>query len=68
MLQNKMWAKEVEESSMVTLTLMKEIATHVTLDNNDENQETANGKGTTHYTNMTVFQQILKGKYKMLHI
>ena len=38
MLQNKMWAKEVEESSMVTLTLMKEIATHVTLDNNVENQ------------------------------
>ena len=44
-------------------SLMKRIATHVTLDNNDGREETSTGRGTTHDTNFTIFQPILHGKY-----
>ena len=43
-------------------SLIKGIPTHVTLDNNDGSQETLTGKGTTHDTNFTVFQPVLKNE------
>jgi len=40
--------------------LVKGIPTHFTLDNNYGTEETATGHGTTHDTNMVLFQPILK--------
>ena len=42
--------------------MVKGIATHVTLDNNDGCQETTTGAGTTHDTNFTIFLPVLKGE------
>ena len=44
-------------------SLMKRIATYVTLDNNDDREETSTGQGTTHDPNFTIFQPIFHGKY-----
>ena len=36
-------------------SLIKRIATRVTLDNNDGREETSTGRGTTHDANFTIF-------------
>ena len=41
--------------------------THVTLDNNDGRQETTTESGTTHDTNFTIFQPMLKGETVQKH-
>ena len=43
-------------SRIVSSKLRKGICTHSTVDNNDGNQETLTGAGTTHDTNKTLFQ------------
>ena len=59
--QTKRWASTASESGFVA-PMVTGIPTHVTLDNNDGSQETVTGKGTTHDTNFTIFQPILKGE------
>eukprot|EP00794_Sanderia_malayensis_P019617 gene19617-21553_t len=61
-LNHKFWANEVKQNSQVPINLKIESATHVTLDNNDGNQETATGRGTSRNTIMTVSQPVLKGE------
>ena len=62
-MQNKKLAQNVSSQMKVPKSLMKRIATHVTLDNNDGREETSTGRGTMHDTNFTTFQPILHGKY-----
>ena len=62
-MQNKKLAQNVSSKMKAPKLLMKRIATHVTLDNNDVRKETSTGRGTTHDTNFTIFQPILHGKY-----
>ena len=52
----------VQQSDCWANSMVKGIATHVTLDNNDGRQETTTGAGTTHDTNFTIFQPVLKGE------
>ena len=60
--QNKALAKKVQlNQELVPLSLVRNLPTHVTIDNNDGSQETVTGKGTTHDTNRTIFQPVLKG-------
>ena len=62
-MQNKKLAQNVSSKMKAPKLLMKRIATHVTLDNNDVRKETSTGRETTHDTNFTIFQPILHGKY-----
>ena len=62
-MQNKKLAQNVSSKMKAPKLLMKRIATHVTLDNNDGREETSTGRGTMHDTNFTIFQSILHGKY-----
>ena len=62
-MQNKELAQNVSSKMKAPKLLMKRIATHVTLDNNDVRKETSTGRETTHDTNFTIFQPILHGKY-----
>ena len=59
--QNMFWFQMVTQQG-VCPSLATGISTHVTLDNNDGCQDTTTGKGTTHDTNFTVFQPVLKGE------
>ena len=43
------------ESSFIP-SFRKGVTTHCTIDNNDGRQETMTGSGTTHDTNITIFQ------------
>ena len=60
--QNEAWSQMVQQSECWANSMAKGIATHVTLDNNDGRQETTTGAGTTHGTNFTIFQPILKAE------
>ena len=62
-MQNKKLAQNVSSQMKPPKSLIKRIATHVTLDNNDGREETSTGQGTTHDTNFTIFLPILHGKY-----
>ena len=62
-MQNKKLAQNVSSQMKAPKSLMKRIATHVTLDNNDGREETSTGRGTMHDTNFTIFQPVLHGKY-----
>ena len=62
-MQNKKLAQNVSSQMKAPKSLMKRIATHVTLDNNDGKEETPTGRGTTHDTNVTISQPILHVKY-----
>ena len=62
-MQNKKLAQNVSSQMKAPKSLMKRIATHVTLGNNDGREETSAGRGTTHDTNFTIFQSILHSKY-----
>ena len=46
--------------------MCKGIPVHTTIDNNDRVQEILTGKGTTHDTNMTLFQSICEGLFLSL--
>ena len=48
-------------SKAVTKNLLKNIATNVTIDNNDGVQGTITGKGKTHDGNITIFQPLCNG-------
>ena len=55
-MQNKKVAQNESKSQMkVPKSLMKRIATHITLCNNDGRKELSTGRGTTHDTNFTNF-------------
>ena len=56
---NNEWAKN--NSTPTPKTLHMGISTHAAIDNNDGNQETTTGKGTSHDTNMTILQPLIKG-------
>ena len=58
--QNEAWSRMVQQSDCWANTMVKGIATHVTLDNNDGRQETNTGAGATHDTNFTIFRPVLK--------
>ena len=62
-MQNKKLAQNASSQMKAPKSLMKRIATHVTLENNDGKEETLTGRGTTYDTNFTIFQPILHGKY-----
>ena len=62
-MQNKKLAQNVSSQMKALKSLMKRLATHVTLDNNDGRAKTSTGRGTTHDSNFTIFQPILHGKY-----
>ena len=62
-MQNKKLAQNVSPQMKARKSLMKRIATHVTLDNNDDREEMSSGRGTMHDTDFTIFQPILHGKY-----
>ena len=57
-LQNKFWACMVAPSKRMSNRKCKGIPVHAAIDNNDGVQETVTGKGTTHDTNMTLFQPV----------
>ena len=59
--RNKIWAGMAVSSKAATKNLLKNIATNVTIDNNDGVQETITGKGTTHDANITIFQPLCNG-------
>ena len=61
--QNKFRASTIQHNGKAPRGLMKNIATHATLDNNDGREETANGNGTTHDTNFTMFHPLLEGNF-----
>ena len=44
-------------------SLMKRIATHVTLDNNDGRGKTSTARGNMHDTNFIIFQPVSHGKF-----
>ena len=60
-LQNKSWARMVSASKRISNHMIKKVPVHATIDNNDGVQETLTGKGTTHDTNMTLFQPLCTG-------
>ena len=62
-MQNKKLAQNLSSQMKAPKSLMKRIATHVTLCNNDGREETPTGRGTMHDKNFTIFQLILHGKY-----
>ena len=62
-MQNKKFAQNVSSQMKAPKSLMKRIAIHVTLDNNDGREETSTARGTTHDANYTIFRSILHGKY-----
>ena len=62
-MKNKKFAQNVSSQIKAPKSLMKRIATHVTLENNDGWEETSTGRRTTHDTTVTIFQPILHGKY-----
>ena len=62
-LQNKSWACIVASSKRMSNHMCKGIPVHATINNNDGVQYTLTGKGTTHDTNMTLFQPICKGLF-----
>ena len=62
-MQNKKLAQNVSSQMKAPKSLMKTIATHVTLDNNDGREETSTCRGIRHDTNFTIFQSIFHGKY-----
>ena len=55
---NNEWTKN--NGTPTPKTLHMGISTHARIDNNDGNQETATGKGTSHDTNMTIFQPLIR--------
>ena len=60
--QNVAWADMVTSQQTICTKFVQGVPTHCTLDNNDGTEETATGRGTTHDTNMTLFQPLLKGE------
>jgi len=60
-LQNKEWVNNLRSKWKAPKGLVKGIATHATLDNNDGKEETTTGRGTTHDTNFTMFQPVFEG-------
>ena len=59
--QNKIWGDMAVSWKAVTKNLLKNITTHVAIDNNDGVQKTITGKGITHDTNITIFQPLCNG-------
>ena len=55
-LLNEEFLAEVEGVEGSLTGLMKDTVTHSSLDNNDMNQDTSTGKGTSHHTNFLLFQ------------
>ena len=55
-LQNEAWARMITDKSYCASSFRKGVTTHSTMDNNDGKQETIDGTGTTHDTNITMFQ------------
>ena len=55
-MQNVAWARMVSAKPFHFPNFRKGVVTHSTIDNNDGRQETMTGVGTTHNTNMTLFQ------------
>ena len=56
-MQNKKLAQNVSSQMKAPKSLMKRIATHVTLGNNDVREETSAGRETTHDTILPFFNQ-----------
>ena len=54
--QNEAWARMVSNKPYCASSFRKGVTTHSTIDNNDGKQETIDGTGTTHDTNITMFQ------------
>ena len=57
-LQNKSWVCMATSSKPMSNHMCKGIPVHAAIDNNDGVQQTLTGKGTTHDTNMTLFQSV----------
>ena len=55
-LQNQAWARMVITGGCLYPNMRKGVVCHSTLDNNDGRQNTLTGSGTTHDTNVTLFQ------------
>ena len=55
-LQNEAWARMITNKTYCAASFRKGVTTHSTMDNNDGKQETVDGSGTTHDTNITMFQ------------
>ena len=62
-LQGKSWCCMVASSKRMSNKMCKGIPVHATIDNNDGVQETLTGKGSTHDTNMILFQPICKSLF-----
>ena len=60
-IQTKHWSEIASEKGFLA-PMVKGVSTHVTMDNNDGGQETMTGKGTTHDTNFTIFQPVMKNE------
>lgn len=65
-MQNQAWSRMVASETSCIPSFYKGIATHSTLDNNDGQQETMTGSGTTHDTNITMFQLPTKNEKEEL--
>eukprot|EP00794_Sanderia_malayensis_P001897 gene1897-2154_t len=61
-MQNKAWSRMVSGTGRKSISMMKGIPTHATIDNNDGRQETMTGKGTSHDSNRTLSQPLLPGE------
>ena len=59
-IQNQAWSRMVGSESLYISSFRKGVTTHSTIDNNDGRQETMTGSGTTHDTNITMFQLLTK--------
>ena len=55
-LQNQAWARMVIAGGCLYPSMRKGVVCHSTLDNNDGRENTLTGLGTTHDTNVTLFQ------------
>ena len=55
-MQNAAWSRMVSKDRLHFPYFRKGVTTHSTIDNNDGQQETVTGSGTTHDTNKTLFQ------------
>ena len=55
-IQNEIWARLVTDKPYCASSFRRGVTTHSTMDNNDGHQETVDGTGTTHDTNITMFQ------------
>ena len=62
-MQNKAWSRMVSATDRKSISTMKGIPIHATIDNNDGRKETMTGKGTSHDSNRTLFQPLLPGKF-----